>query len=343
MNSLEEYLKEGIKSVEERLQKSAIEPTESAISLINKISDKSLETDAKEWFKRIIHLSLNTQKHGKRFRARLVLIFSWINNLPIETAVSMGAFVEIIQTASLVHDDVVDDADTRRGKSTVRESNGNRFAVLTGDYLLSIALQELSHINCPQLFGLFSEVVSQMTLGEAMELECINNSKRDISHYYSTISLKTASLIAFSVYAPFVVSNQEKNTIELMKSFGLNIGMAFQIIDDVLDFVGPDGKKIFKDVEQGIATLPVILLKIGNIFSQTKDSLMELIRNNSTLEASVERANNHYKLAFEKIRKLSKMISNETTTLIRSISYEMYDRLPEYLQTKDKEQLNVPV
>jgi len=336
VNSINDYMKEGLAGVTKRLQNSAFGPELAATQLLKNTLNTTTNENIKSWFKHLMELSCDSQKHGKRFRARLTLVSSWAAGLPLETAISIGAFVEMIQTASLVHDDVVDDADTRRGKSTVKNSMGNRFAVLTGDYILSIALSELSRIDCNHLFSIFSSVVSQMTLGEAMELECIGNPNRELSHYFSSISLKTASLVSFSTYAPCIIANSEDKITENIKMFGLNLGILLQLVDDVLDFVGPDGKKVFKDIEQGLPTLPVLLLKREDIFSKPHDELMDMINQNSTLEKSLTIANDHFNKASRSLDAISNNIAPEAISYLKDICLEIFERLPNHLKTTKK-------
>ncbi|HOO97066.1 MAG TPA: polyprenyl synthetase family protein [Caldisericia bacterium] len=319
--------------VEQRLSEATMKPIELALEVISSVSDNDSAFDyAKGWFTKLVEMSKGIQTLGKKFRARLAINCSKFFNLPAEIATSLGAFVEMIQTASLVHDDVVDEADKRRGQKTINSRMGNRFAVLTGDYILSLALQELSSIGCEGLVPVFSNVVSQMTLGEAMELECYFDENRKMEHYISTISLKTASLLAFSTYAPAIIAKQSESVVKTMMDFGLNLGMSFQLVDDVLDFVGPDGKKRYKDLEQGLATPPIILLSdTKDIFKTDGDSLVERATSEGTLKKTIDIAVSHTKKALDCLSSLDQRSSTFKDNLV-GICFEIYDRLPSNLK-----------
>ena len=213
-------------------------------------------------------MSTKAQMSGKKFRARLAITTSYLLGLPKETASSLAVFVELLQAASLVHDDVVDEATTRRGQQTVNHLKGNRFAVLTGDFIISQALAEIGNFHSPQLVSLFSKTTAQMSLGEAMEIECAFANDRTVEHYLATISLKTASLMSYCSHAPAVAADSDSKTSTALSDFGLNVGMAFQLVDDIKDFIVTDGKKQGKDFEEGIMTHPMILLERDSSFWQ---------------------------------------------------------------------------
>lgn len=330
--SLRAYIDKGLTGVSRRLEESVYNPTPEAVKYLEDLSIDNISTESRKWFARLIELSRDTQMNGKRFRARLALVSSWSFGLPIETATSLGAFVEMIQTASLIHDDVVDDADTRRGDNSVRNIMGNRFAVLTGDYILSLALSELSKIAQSSLFSVFASVVSQMTLGEAMELEYTGNPNRSLSHYFSTISLKTASLISFATYTPSLITDANPQICEKLKSFGTQLGLTFQLVDDILDFVAPDGKKSFKDFDQGLATLPLLTLGNLDVFTQTHDQILLMLKNDSSLEESVAIARQHQDQSTQILEGMSDAIPKDAINQFKIICTEIFDRLPDNLR-----------
>jgi len=318
----------GLDGVRKRLEDAVYNPAVEAIKYLDGLSIGDLSVESNKWFTKLLKFSKDTQMNGKRFRAKLALVSSWSFNLSIETAISLGSFVEMVQTASLVHDDVVDDADTRRGNSSVRNTMGNRFAVLTGDYILSLALSELSKITQKKLTKIFASVVSQMTLGEAMELEYTGNPMRSLSHYFSTISLKTASLISFATYAPSIVADAESHTCEKLKTLGSQLGLVFQLVDDILDFVSPDGKKTFKDFDQGLATLPLIILNDSNLFNNSHNQILLMLRDRSLLKRSVGIAREHQNQSIQLLENMPSCFPKDSIVKFKGMCSEIFDRLP---------------
>lgn len=328
VNHSEEYVQKGIESVNEKLLNVATGPVCEALVAVAKTNPSFIGNNGYPWFEKLTQMSTQSQLSGKKFRARLAITVSCIFNLPVETASTIGAFVELVQAASLVHDDVVDDATTRRGQATVNSKLGNRFAVLTGDYVISQALEQLSQLGSNSLVSLFSNVIAQMTMGEAMEIECTFAKERSVDHYLATIALKTASLMSFCCVAPCLISGMEQNTIQSMTDFGLNLGMVFQLVDDVLDFTGPDGKKKGKDFEQGIMTHPMILLqKDDSFWNKSFREIQEQTTSTGSLDKTVDLAKRYCQKAKNSLDWLSNSDKKDGCSLLTSIADSVIDRL----------------
>jgi octaprenyl-diphosphate synthase len=207
---------------------------------------------------------------GKMLRPSMVLL-SWKavcdtqeapQEAPRETITAAGV-VELIHLATLVHDDVLDDADLRRGTRTINCLHGNEAAVMLGDYLLSSAFLLCSTIKNPELNVLLGRVTNTLCAGELVQLANRNNIDLDIDSYYQIIHDKTASLIAASCEMGALLGGGDGFQISALKKFGSSIGTAFQIRDDLLDLLGERefiGKPAGRDLEKGKLTLPIILM-----------------------------------------------------------------------------------
>ncbi|XP_044280705.1 all trans-polyprenyl-diphosphate synthase PDSS1 isoform X2 [Varanus komodoensis] len=167
----------------------------------------------------------------------------------------------MIHTATLVHDDVIDDANSRRGKMTVNQIWGERKAVLAGDFILSAASLILARIGNATIISVITQVIEDLVRGEFLQLGSKENENERFAHYLEKTFKKTASLIAHSCKAVSILSCPDPNVHEIAYQYGKNIGIAFQLIDDVLDFTSCSeklGKPTLADLKLGIATGPVL-------------------------------------------------------------------------------------
>ncbi|XP_069943635.1 all trans-polyprenyl-diphosphate synthase PDSS1 [Cherax quadricarinatus] len=168
---------------------------------------------------------------------------------------------EMIHTASLVHDDVLDASDTRRGKPSVNSLYGQRKAVMAGDYILSVASTMLARIRNEEAIVMLSQVLSDLVQGEFMQLGSKENENERFAHYLKKTFKKTASLLAYSCKAVALLSGGDENVQEVAFQYGRNVGIAFQLVDDLLDFVSSSnmmGKPTATDLKLGLATAPVL-------------------------------------------------------------------------------------
>ncbi len=198
---------------------------------------------------------------GKRLRPALVLLSSRLFGPQPESAISIAAAVEMVHGASLIHDDVIDDTDLRRGQPTMKAISGNRIAVLLGDLLLCQALLAVAELDRVVLVQVVSQAVADMTAGQILELRQQGNVETQVDDYLRMIEGKTAALMEAGCRLGALLTGATPAQVEACGQFGLNLGMAFQISDDVLDIWGdPDklGKPIGSDLRERKYTLPFL-------------------------------------------------------------------------------------
>jgi len=193
--------------------------------------------------------------HGKRLRTKLILKIAGSSLKAIKTA----ATVEMIHAASLLHDDVIDDANTRRGKLSTNASEGNKIAIMMGDILYSKAFYELNSIS-PEVAKIISNAVVQLSLGELADVKLSDNFHTNRDAYLKMLYQKTASLMEASAESAAILVGKNR---EAYRKYGRNLGMAFQMIDDILDIREESktlGKPALHDYVEGKVTLPYIYL-----------------------------------------------------------------------------------
>jgi len=190
---------------------------------------------------------------GKRLRARLILTIAPTH----PDAARLGAIVELIHAASLLHDDVIDDAMLRRGVQSVNATHGSKVAIMLGDILYSKAFSALTAFD-PQIARTISQSVTQLSVGEMMDVEMSGAFNLDREQYLKMLYLKTATLIEACAYCAALLEGKDANAYGV---YGKNLGLAFQIVDDILDITGDEatlGKPALNDFVEGKTTLPYI-------------------------------------------------------------------------------------
>ena len=199
---------------------------------------------------------------GKRIRPLLTLSCTVLFKGEMSRAHQLAACVEFIHTATLLHDDVVDDSDERRGRQSANVIFGNEASVLVGDFLFSRAFQLMVADGSLDVLKILSDASAIIAEGEVLQLSAQNNLDTSIDDYKAVIEGKTASLFAAACEVGPVIANQDKATISTMRDYGMNLGMAFQIIDDVLDYSACQeklGKAVGDDFREGKMTAPVLI------------------------------------------------------------------------------------
>ena len=197
---------------------------------------------------------------GKRIRPTLGLLIGNMLGAPEDKLVTLGASVELLHTATLVHDDLIDGAFLRRGMPTLNARWSPAATVLTGDFLFARAAKLAAETDYLPLMKLFSETLATIVNGELTQLFTARG-LIDRNNYYNRIYAKTASLFEMSSLAATMVATEDQYVRDSMKAFGYEVGMAFQIVDDILDFTGDQstvGKPIGSDLLNGLVTLPAI-------------------------------------------------------------------------------------
>jgi geranylgeranyl pyrophosphate synthase len=203
---------------------------------------------------------------GKRIRPTLGLLVGNMLNAPLEKLVTLGAAVELLHTATLVHDDLIDGSLLRRGMATLNARWSPPATVLTGDFLFARAAKLAAETDHLPLMKLFSETLATIVSGELTQM-FTSRGLINRDNYYKRIYAKTASLFEMTSRAAAMVSPVDETVVEAMCDFGYQIGMAFQIVDDILDFNGEQaavGKPLGSDLLNGLVTLPAIYYAEAN-------------------------------------------------------------------------------
>ncbi len=255
---------------------------------------------------------------GKRIRPLLLLMCARATNYKGDYHHSMAVVIELIHTATLLHDDVVDHSATRRGQETANELWGNAPSVLVGDFLYSRAFEIMVETNSMQIMKILSKATNQISEGKVLQLLNIKNAKVYESEYFEVIERKTACLFKAACQIAGILSESNQNTIGALGSFGMHLGNAFQIIDDTLDYESDSlvmGKEIGDDLSEGKVTLPMIYA-LENTKGSEKETLSHAIKNadSSNIANIVDILLSVN--AFEYSRKIAK---NESTKALKSL------------------------
>jgi octaprenyl-diphosphate synthase len=235
---------------------------------------------------RIMHYII--QRKGKQMRPRFVLLSAKLGGQINDSTYRAASLVELLHTATLVHDDVVDEAMERRGFFSINALWKNKVAVLVGDYLLSKGLLlSLNHGDFKILQAL-STAVKEMSEGELLQMEKSRNLNLDEDIYYEIIKGKTASLLASSCAAGASTTFTDESLIEKMRLFGEKTGMAFQIKDDLFDYGSENvGKPTGNDIKEKKLTLPLIFT-LNNCDNATRKKIIYIVKNNSSDKQKVK-------------------------------------------------------
>ena len=199
---------------------------------------------------------------GKRLRPMMTLASSALCGYQGERHISLAACVEFIHTATLLHDDVVDDSDLRRGQDSAKAVWGNQASVLVGDFLFSRAFQLMVQDGSLRVLKILSDASATIAEGEVMQLMTTNDTETSEEAYMEVIRAKTAKLFAAAAEIGAVIAERPAAEAEALESYGMNFGIAFQLVDDVLDYSAEQtklGKTIGDDFREGKITLPVVL------------------------------------------------------------------------------------
>ncbi len=221
---------------------------------------------------------------GKRLRPSLVFLAAGLGNASRIKDVHRAAMaIEFIHNATLIHDDLIDGAPTRRGLRTIHESLGPNPAIIIGDYYFAKGANLMSAIGNPEIDALLSETVMTICFGEMLQLTSQRRYDQSLDEYYAKIERKTAVLLAASTYCGAVLGGLDKAQVETMRRFGHLLGMSFQIADDVLDYLATEeevGKPVGNDLKQGTVTLPLMLAR----HDPAVDGRLEAILAKATLQ-----------------------------------------------------------
>ena len=245
---------------------------------------------------------------GKRLRPLLVLLCAKACGYRGHHHVKLAAVIEFLHTAMLLHDDVVDESDLRRGRETVNAAWGNAPSVLVGDFLHSRAFEMMVEIGNIQVMQILSRATNVIAEGEVQQLSFIRNPATTEDEYMEIISRKTAMLFQAAAHAGAVLAGADEKTEPALRGYGLHLGIAFQMVDDQLDYLGtPEelGKNIGDDLAEGKVTLPLIIAMrngqpdqkafvenaIRNGGVENLPKMLQLVNSTGALKYTAEQAN----------------------------------------------------
>lgn len=249
---------------------------------------------------------------GKRLRPMLTLAAAHLSDYQGDGHVRLAAAVEFMHTATLLHDDVVDESEMRRGQIAARMKWGNEASVLVGDFLLGQAFKMMVEVGNLRALDILSSAATLIAEGEVMQLSVAKNTETNEDEYLSVIRAKTAELFAAACEVGPVISGRPKAEQAACRSYGMNLGLAFQLVDDALDYGGVSsklGKNIGDDFREGKMTLPTVLafrrgtsaerdfwrktLEKSQIEPHDLAHALEILKKNDALDDTMKRAK-HY-------------------------------------------------
>jgi octaprenyl-diphosphate synthase len=255
---------------------------------------------------------------GKRLRPMLTLAMANLAGYTGDGHIKLAASVEFMHTATLLHDDVVDESEMRRGKLSARMLWGNEASVLVGDFLLGQAFRMMVEVGSLRALDILSAAAATIAEGEVMQLAAAKNTATTEDEYLAVIRGKTAELFAAACEVGPVIANRPKAEQTSCRSFGMNLGIAFQLVDDVLDYGGKSaklGKNTGDDFREGKITLPVVFafrrgndterafwikaLERGEIGDSDLDHAIGLMNKHRALEDTLSRAQHYGAMAVD--------------------------------------------
>ncbi|VAW73842.1 Octaprenyl diphosphate synthase [hydrothermal vent metagenome] len=226
--------------------------------LVNELIQQSLKSDV-VLIDQLSHYIIGSG--GKRLRPLLVLLSARAAGYEGKNHINVSAIIEFIHTATLLHDDVVDASELRRGQETANSIWGNEASVLVGDFLYSRAFQMMVSVNDMRVMEILSDATNTIAEGEVMQLLCCGNPDTTEAQYLNVIYCKTAKLFEAGCQLGAILGNQSSALEQALQEYGKHLGTAFQLIDDALDYNGKSeeiGKNLGDDLAEGKPTLPLI-------------------------------------------------------------------------------------
>ncbi len=246
---------------------------------------------------------------GKRLRPMLTIAAAKLIGFKGDGHIRVAAAVEFMHTATLLHDDVVDESNVRRGKRAARMIWGNQASVLVGDFLLGQAFRMLVDVGSLPVLRILSNAAAVIAEGEVMQLAAAKNTSTTEDAYLAIIDAKTAALFSGAAESGAAIADRPAQELDALRSYGKNLGIAFQLVDDALDYSGDAmrlGKSVGDDFREGKITLPVILsyrrgtdeerafwnrtIAAGEIGDGDLEHAIHLMKKHKAIEATLERA-----------------------------------------------------
>lgn len=271
----------------------------SDINIIEKKLEETIQADSFLLRQASLH---TLQAGGKRIRPIFVLLAAKFGRYDIEMIKNVAVALELIHMASLVHDDVIDDAELRRGKPTIKTMWGNRVAMYTGDYIFALSLELMTNINKPEAHKILANTIVEVCIGEIKQIKDKYRFDQNFRDYLRRIKRKTALLIATSCQLGAIAADVPESLHKKLYQFGYFVGMSFQIIDDILDFTSTEnalGKPAGGDLLQGNITAPALFamedVRIRNEIEKVNENMghneiseiISLIKQSGAIEKSM--------------------------------------------------------
>ena len=301
----------------------------SDINLIEKKLEETIQTESRLLKQASMH---TLQAGGKRIRPVFVLLAGKFGHYDIHVMKNVAVALELIHMASLVHDDVIDDADLRRGQPTVKSKWDNKIAMYTGDFVFALALELMTNINNPTAHKILANTIVEVTVGEIQQIKDKYRFNQNLRDYLRRIKRKTALLIAVSCQLGAIAADVEESVHKKLYRFGYYVGMSFQITDDILDFTGTEkelGKPAGSDLLQGNITAPALyamenaairqeILKVHAEMDSTEiTKIISLIKQSGAIEKSIALSDRYLDKALAVLEELP---ANKTQKTLRDIA-----------------------
>lgn len=288
------------------------------LSLIEKELERAVKAKQTDLHEASFHL---LKAGGKRIRPVFVLLCGQFGRYELQEVKNVAVALELIHMASLVHDDVIDDAELRRGRPTIKAKWDNRVAMYTGDYMFSKALEWITAIENPELHRVLSDAIVEMCLGEIEQIRDLFDWHQNFRHYLRRVKRKTALLIAVSCQLGSIAAGADREVAKALNRFGYYVGMSYQITDDILDFVGTEkqlGKPAGSDLRQGNVTLPALFALRDEKFRKEIVEFLQTRPHNQTEWRSLLNVVRHSG-GIEFSRKLSERYLNKALEVLESL------------------------
>ncbi|AGX05295.1 MULTISPECIES: heptaprenyl diphosphate synthase component II [Bacillus] len=278
---------------------------DSDINIIEQSLEETVQAESPLLRNASMHL---LQAGGKRIRPVFVLLSAKFGSYDISEIKKVAVALELIHMASLVHDDVIDDAELRRGKPTIKAKWDNRTAMYTGDYIFAKSLEVMTEIERPEAHEILAKTIVEVCVGEIEQIKDKYRFDQNLRDYLLRIKRKTALLIAASCQLGAVAAGVDESIHKKLYKFGYYVGMSFQITDDILDFTGTEkelGKPAGGDLLQGNITLPVLfamededirreIVKVNETMDRKEiEKVISLIKNSGAIERSFTVSNQY--------------------------------------------------
>ncbi|MDD4876357.1 MAG: polyprenyl synthetase family protein [Dehalococcoidales bacterium] len=324
LNEIYQSIQQDLTRVEEII----ISVTQADLSWLPETLARDLKTSGK--LETLLTHSLTSS--GKKIRPALTLLVGKIYNGNIDQLLAVAAAIEILHTATLVHDDAIDHADVRRGKATINKIWDDDKAILLGDYLIAKSVELTATTQNTRVIQNLVQTIMTICTGELAQSFDAFNPKQTRQHYLHRIFCKTGALLSLATESGAILSEAPEKAVKALREYGYNLGIAFQIIDDIMDFTSTEeemGKPVGSDLAQGTLTLPAMLLlerypdnnPIREIFQNRNPTenikrAIELVRNSAIIPDCYHLASDYSAKACQSLNLLPQNTNRQSLTTL---------------------------